>query len=156
MRFLRLLRLSFAGFLAVCILQSTPALAQSTATPVVPGYLSTTGCAPGQTVCWIQYGPGGGGATSTKPVTLNYVATSGAVQMTAAALSAGTIIQIPLTNTGTICIGASSAITAAPTSTTACYSVASGIVAGSLAVNNMNLIWVIGTTPGDLIQFTGN
>lgn len=40
-----------------------PSLAQSTAAQVVPGYLTTSGCPSGQTVCFVQYGttsgPGG-------------------------------------------------------------------------------------------------
>lgn len=34
--------------------------AQSTASQVVTGYLSTSGCASGQTVCFVQFGPGSG------------------------------------------------------------------------------------------------
>jgi hypothetical protein len=37
-----------------------PASAQSTAENVVTGYLSTTGCSPGQTVCFKAYGGSGG------------------------------------------------------------------------------------------------
>ena len=55
----------------------TLAFGQSTATPVVTGYLTTSGCPTGQTVCFVQYGSGGGappsnvttiplGATSTQ------------------------------------------------------------------------------------------
>lgn len=39
------------------LLLASPAVAQSTATPVLPGALSTTGCAPGFTVCWTQITP---------------------------------------------------------------------------------------------------
>lgn len=48
------------GILALGLLTSA-ALAQSTATPVVPGYLTTSGCPSGYTTCFVQYGGGGGG-----------------------------------------------------------------------------------------------
>lgn len=35
--------------------------AQSTATPVVPGYLTTSGCTAGLSSCFVPYGPSGGG-----------------------------------------------------------------------------------------------
>lgn len=39
-------------------LPSFSVLAQSTAQPVVPGYLTTSGCPSGQTTCFVQYGAG--------------------------------------------------------------------------------------------------
>lgn len=42
-----------------------PAFAQSTATPVVTGYLSTSACPYGQTTCFVQYGANSGGTTVT-------------------------------------------------------------------------------------------
>lgn len=38
------------------LLVAQPVLAQSTATPVVLGYLTTSGCPAGQTSCFVQYG----------------------------------------------------------------------------------------------------
>lgn len=48
------------GFVALIFLPGL-AFAQSTATPVVTGYLTTSGCAYGQTTCFVQFGSGGGG-----------------------------------------------------------------------------------------------
>jgi hypothetical protein len=68
----RAIQLASAALAALAL--SSIAHAQSTATPVLPGYLSTTGCSPGQTVCFMPYstlnplpvtgggGGGGGGA----------------------------------------------------------------------------------------------
>lgn len=50
---LKLLR-RLAAVLAATLLP-TAAMAQSTAERVLPGFLSTTGCVPGQTVCWLPY-----------------------------------------------------------------------------------------------------
>lgn len=47
--------LGFAAVLALLTGAST-ASAQSTAQPVVPGYLTTTSCPTGQTTCFIAYG----------------------------------------------------------------------------------------------------
>lgn len=48
------------GLLAA-LLWPAIATAQSTATPVVTGYLASSGCSYGQTTCFVQYGAGGGG-----------------------------------------------------------------------------------------------
>lgn len=53
MRLLKLLLVSL-----FCVVGTSSALAQSTATPVVSGYLTTSGCSYGQTSCWLGYGPG--------------------------------------------------------------------------------------------------
>lgn len=48
---------------------TSAASAQSTATPVVPGYLTTSGCPYGQTSCFVQYGstgPAGGTVTANQ------------------------------------------------------------------------------------------
>ncbi len=52
-----------AGILALTL--SDAALAQSTATPVVTGYLTSSGCPAGQTTCFVQFGSSGGGGTVT-------------------------------------------------------------------------------------------
>lgn len=49
---------------AVLTLLCGSAFAQSTAQPVVTGYLSSS-CPSGQTVCFVQYGSGGGGSGGT-------------------------------------------------------------------------------------------
>ena len=59
MKRIALLALALAG------LAAAPAFAQSTATPVVTGYLTTSGCAYGQTTCFVQFGAGGGAVTVT-------------------------------------------------------------------------------------------
>ncbi len=45
----------FRALLVALLLWSAPAFAQSTATPVLPGFLTTTGCPSGQTVCYLPY-----------------------------------------------------------------------------------------------------
>lgn len=51
---------------SLALLWAAPAMAQSTAAPVVTGYLSSVGCPYGQTTCFVQYGSGGsGGGTVT-------------------------------------------------------------------------------------------
>lgn len=50
--------------LAIVVLV-TPAIAQSTATPVVTGYLSASGCPGNQNPCFIQYGVAGGSGSTT-------------------------------------------------------------------------------------------
>ncbi len=54
------------------------AVAQSTAAPVVTGYLSTTGCPAGQTACFVQFGgsSGGGQPVSVLPTTGTPIATT--------------------------------------------------------------------------------
>lgn len=56
-----------ATLLALCMLlpaMGVPAFAQSTAQEVITGYLSTSGCKSGLTVCFIQNGSGGVGPGS--------------------------------------------------------------------------------------------
>lgn len=56
----------FLYAIAALLLFSIPAYAQSTATPVVTGYLSASGCPGNQNPCFIQYGSSGGsGGTVT-------------------------------------------------------------------------------------------
>lgn len=70
-----MIRKLLAVVLAAISLVSAPALAQSSATPVLPGMLVTSGCPSGVTACWVPYsnsnplpvtgGGGGGGTTMT-------------------------------------------------------------------------------------------
>jgi hypothetical protein len=64
-------RLVICAGLAVMVLGGV-ARAQSTASQVVTGYYSTTGCPSGQTSCFVQNGPGSGGSSS--PTNPTYVA----------------------------------------------------------------------------------
>lgn len=54
---------------------TSPVLAQSTATPVLPGVLVNSGCAPAQTYCWQPYS-----VTNPLPITGNITASLGAFQ----------------------------------------------------------------------------
>lgn len=54
-----------AGLIGICA--PSWALAQSTATPVVTGYLTTSGCPVGQTACFVQYGAAGASSV-TQPL----------------------------------------------------------------------------------------
>lgn len=45
-------------FALLSTVYSSSSGAQSTAAPVLPGYLSLQGCSPGQTICFIQFGSG--------------------------------------------------------------------------------------------------
>lgn len=148
-------RLARWGLVALLLaLAPAAALAQSTAEPVVPGYLTTIGCRPGFLSCFVPYGPSGpSGATSTPPVTIQQTATASAVQLASNQLTNGVIFYIPSTNTGTICVGKDNTVT---TLTGYCMSTANGIPAGSLGVNNTNLIWVIGTNTSDILMILGN
>lgn len=72
-------------------LWTVPTLAQSTATPVTPGFLSTVGCPSGQTVCFIPYSsanppPGPG------PYFLTFLAQQ---KISAATLAATTALTVP-------------------------------------------------------------
>ncbi len=49
-------RIKFASLLAIMLLASPSAFAQSTATPVVPGYLGQLGCYPAITTCYTGMG----------------------------------------------------------------------------------------------------
>jgi hypothetical protein len=59
------------------LLFAVPAFAQSTAAPVVTGYLSTVGCPYGQTTCFVQFGAGGGGNAGQSAVLLTNASSTG-------------------------------------------------------------------------------
>ena len=92
-------------FLAPCA-----AFAQSTATPVVTGYLTTSGCPAGQTSCFVQFGPGGASSVTTSPVAATSTPHSGTItaggtfQVAIASSSTrlGCTIQNPVTATETL------------------------------------------------------
>jgi hypothetical protein len=86
-------RLVICAGLAVMVLGGV-ARAQSTASQVVTGYYSTTGCPSGQTSCFVQNGPGSGG--SSTPTTPTYVAPT---SVTPIPCQAGT--GSPITSIGT-------------------------------------------------------
>lgn len=148
--------LGLLGALALLVCAPLPAVAQ-TAQPVtickqitytangVPMPLTQT---PNGLLC-VQ---GSGDATATPPVTIQQTLTASAVQLAANPLTNGAIVEIPSTDTGTVCVGA----VGVTTSTGYCMSVASGITAGSLGVNNTNLIYVIGTNTSDKLFVLGN
>ena len=98
-------------------------------------------------------GSSGGSATSTPPVAIQQTASTTATQLASNTLTQGVSFYILSTNTGTICVGPTSSVT---TSNGYCMSTANGISAGSLGVNNTNLIYVIGTNNTDKIFFLGN
>jgi hypothetical protein len=70
------------------------AFAQSTATPVVPGYLSTTGCPTGYTSCFVAYGPSGSGGTPT-PIVPGQLTFLGQQKISAAALASSSALTVP-------------------------------------------------------------
>ncbi len=73
----------------IWLLASATALAQSTATPTNPGYLTTSGCPTGQTTCFKQYGtpvPTTNAATST-PLTPANISPSSNLTLTAGGAS---------------------------------------------------------------------
>ena len=96
---------------------------------------------------------GGSSATSNPPVAIQVTLTASPVQLPANALTNGAIFYILSTNTGTECIGKDNTVT---TSTGYCMSTTNGVSAGSLGVNNTNLIWVIGTNTTDKLYLLGN
>ena len=85
-----MLRNIFIGFLAACAL-SIAGHAQSTATPVIPGYLTTSGCPSGYTSCFSQYG-------AVPPVTQSAVTPVAGTQ-TALSIATATSLTIPATAT---------------------------------------------------------
>lgn len=91
-------------------------------------------------------------ATNTAPVSIQQTTTTSAVQFASNALTNGAIFEIPSTDTGTVCVGPAGVTT----STGYCMSVASGITAGSLGVNNTSLMYVIGTNTSDKLFVLGN
>lgn len=91
-------------------------------------------------------------ATNTAPISIQQTTTASAVQLASNALTNGAIFEIPSTDTGTVCVGPAGVTT----SNGYCMSVASGITAGSLGVNNTSLIYVIGTNTSDKLFVLGN
>lgn len=91
------------------LLGAADARAQSTAQPVVPGYLTTSGCSYGLTTCFVQYGSSGpaGGTVNTLPsgvtsADASFTVASGGVYQTVLAASAtrkGCTFQNPSTAT---------------------------------------------------------
>lgn len=89
------------------LLAASYAMAQTTATPVTPGYLSTTGCASRQTVCFVPYGPL---APITGTVTANQ-GTAGASPwpvMNGVSAVTGTVSAKTITNSSAQVLAASS------------------------------------------------
>lgn len=91
-------------------------------------------------------------ATSTAPVSIQQTTTASPVQLASNALTNGVIFQIDAADTGTVCVGTAGVTT----STGYCMSNALGRTAGSLGVNNTNLLYVVGTNTSDKISFLGN
>lgn len=88
----------------IALAPGSPAAAQPTAAPVVPGYLATSGCPSGQTTCFVQFGsvvPVSPTAPSATPVAGAAVAVAtGTTAVTAVNANAkGCIIVNPLTAT---------------------------------------------------------
>lgn len=111
--------------LALCLSVGS-AFAQNTATPVVTGYLSTSGCASAAlTPCFIQFGAGGGGGgggsvtQGTVPWVVSGQGTAGSAAtgvVTVQGIASGT--TLPVTMSSAYPVGAT-AITASATGTTA-------------------------------------
>lgn len=94
-----MLKSAFLGVLgAVCL--AAPSFAQSTATPVVTGYLSTSGCPSGQTSCFVQYGSTGPPSSVTvTPASVTGGVTGPTVGTSSAqALAAGLRIALAIQN----------------------------------------------------------
>lgn len=64
-------------FIAALLVSPGMVYAQSTAMPVVSGYLSTSGCPAGQTTCFVQYGPSSSGSNPAAAPTGGSVPASG-------------------------------------------------------------------------------
>jgi hypothetical protein len=115
--------------------------------------------ATGTPTCWLPgQAPGGGGATSNPLQPLIAVPTTSATATATQTYSNGVILQIPTTNTGTICWGPTNAVTATfAAGTKICLSNSVGIVATSVGVNNLSLLgYVISSNGTDLVQYTAN
>jgi hypothetical protein len=105
---------AFMGFL-LALLLSAPAFGQSTATPVLPGLLTNTGCNPGSTYCWQPYSntnplPVTGSITPGKrtivPLDIATVTTGGTpvAALNAGHRTAGGFLQNPFGATIALCI----------------------------------------------------
>ena len=98
--------------IALLLMSSGAALAQSTATPVVTGYLTTIGCAPGFTSCFVQYGGGGSGSgpppykATLVPLDISTVTTGGTAvtALNAGHRTAGGFLLNPIGATINLCI----------------------------------------------------
>lgn len=77
------------AFLATLSLACAPVLAQSSAQPVTPGFLSTTGCSAGLTVCFLPYSN-----TNPLPVSGGGGGGGGAVTAVSGAYALGSIVDI--------------------------------------------------------------
>lgn len=86
---------------------TAPAFAQSTATPVVDGYLTTSGCSYGQTTCFVQYGSAVPVTATIAPIALTTTNASGTITsggtfqsiLASSATRKGCLIQNPTTAT---------------------------------------------------------
>lgn len=89
---------------ALALLLAGPALAQSTAEPVVPGYLTTSNCPYGQTTCFVPYGANGASIALTTTNASGAITTGGTFQSILASSSTrkGCLVQNPLTATETL------------------------------------------------------
>lgn len=83
----KLLRRLFA---IILLFAAGPALAQSTATYVVPGYLTTSGCPTSQTSCFVPYGP----SQAIQPVAI-IIPTAPLGFQLITSLSASTALTVP-------------------------------------------------------------
>lgn len=109
-------RILAALFAIAVVAMGVPALGQSTATPVVTGYLTTIGCPYGATSCFVQYGSGGtsGGFVPLAPgVSLTASSTSSNAAITAG----GTVLEVTNLGANTVNakLGTTNAVTAAAT-----------------------------------------
>lgn len=146
------IRAILALALAILAACGEHAFAQSSATPVVTGYLTTSGCGPGQTSCFVQYGLSGPTVTvAVSPVTTTpvggTVTTHGTFQ-TALASSAtrkGCLVVNTSTDVEYVFFGANGSATEATSIPLAAAAVAGGqggslsCAVGGLAVATDNL-----------------
>lgn len=161
-----------AGSFAVL---ASAAFAQPVPAPIggiVTGYISTSGCPGGAPSCFVQYGAGGGVASTVAqgtpgsspwvtnspllaPVTGQAViaVTGTAVQLGTNTLQNGIIIKALSSNTASILVGGSGVNNSSNGSGNG-YILKPG-EASAFSSSNSNQFWVNGTA-GDIVTFEGN
>ena len=137
------------GLLALIAMLLAPlgAMAQSTAMPVTPGYLTTSGCPTGVTACFVAYGAAGQAITTNpSPVAANTdlnstVATGGAYQqlLAASATRKSCLVQNPTTATEPLLIEVDTVMTGpfylAPGAVFSCATGAGGVLTNKINVS---------------------
>lgn len=96
--------------LVLALLWGAPVLAQSSATPVIPGYLTSSGCPPNTTSCFKQFGAGGESDVTAFPAPATSTPASGTVTtgatfqsiIAASGARLGCFVQNPISATETL------------------------------------------------------